>query len=68
MTPNRSANSTQPVTANGLIGATSYTKDNKVVVRDLVIIKEVEKGKAKGKTKENQKGAAKEIGSPKELP
>jgi hypothetical protein len=68
MIPNRSANSMQPVTANGRIGATSYTKDNKVVVRGLVIIKEVEKEKAKGKTKENQKGAAKEIGSPKGQP
>jgi hypothetical protein len=58
----------QPVTANGRIVATSYTKDNKVVVKGLVIIKEVEKEKGKGRTKENQKGAAKEIGSPKEQP
>ncbi len=64
----RSANSTQPVTANGRISATSYTKDNRVVVRGLVIIKGVEKEKAKGKPKENLKGAAKGIGSPKEQP
>jgi hypothetical protein len=68
MIPNRSASSTQPVTANERIGATFYTKDNKVVVRGLVIIKEVEKEKAKGKAKENQKGAAEGIGSPKEQP
>ena len=68
MIPNRSANSTQPVTANGRIGATSYTKANKVVVRGLVIIKGVEKAKEKGKAKENLKGVAKEIGSAKEQP
>ena len=61
MIPNRSANSTQPVTANGRIGATSYTKDNKVVVSDLVITREAAKEKDLAKEKESLKAKAKVV-------